>query len=450
MGQIDPHVRYLSRGPRYSLFLKSTEAVLSIPARKTAGGKPQPAALRMQVVGADPAAPTEGLDPAQTRINYFTGSDPSRWRTGVETFGSVHYQDIYPGIDLIFHGRQGQLEYDFVVKRGADPARIAVAFEGASKLNIGENGDLIVDTDAGEVRWKKPVTYQDTASGRKEVASQFTIASNGQVQFRVASYDAELPLVIDPQLVYSTLLGGTNTENLRALAVDGSGNAYVAGWSFSTHFPATNGQQGANGDVYVAKLNPAGTALLYATFIGGNYSDSAYALAIDATGNAYVAGDTNSANFPTLNAFSSTIGSIDSYDAFVLKLNPSGALLFSTYLGGVGFDTARGIGVDSSLNLYVAGETNSSNFPMQAPVQPSLVAGSSDAFVTKLSTAGNTLVYSTYLGGTGFDRILGPKGLAIDSAGNAYVPAGRILRTSHGQCRSTIQCRRNGRLCSQT
>ena len=398
--------------------------------------------VRLGLVGANPDPEMVGLEPLSGKVNYLTGKDPQRWRTGIPTYAKVRYRDVYPGVDVVYYGAQRQLEYDFVVAPGADPARIRLAVTGAEALNIDATGDLVLRTAGGALRLHKPLIYQETGGARKEIAGGYVLLGKDRVGFRVAAYDTETPLVIDPVLSYSTFLGGAsivcdetgctnnNTDYGVGIAVDSAGNAYVTGFTFSSDFPTANALQPAlrgTTSAFVAKLNPEGSALVYSTYLGGSNSDSGSGIAVDSAGNAYVTGTTSSPDFPTVNAFQPALRG--TADAFVAKLNPAGsALVYSTYLGGSNSDSGSGIAVDNAGNAYVTGSTYSADFPTANAFQPAL-NGASDAFVTKLDAAG-ALVYSTYLGGTGSDfcdqysncyRGDYGAGIAVDSAGNAYV-----------------------------
>jgi hypothetical protein len=428
-GQTDPRVKFLSRGPGYSVFLTSTEAVLVL-----SKGTDR-TALRVTLLDANRAAQVTGHEELPGAVNYLVGNDPSRWRHGIQTYARVGYQDVYPGIDLVYYGNQRQLEYDFVVRAGADPTRIALDFAGAESVEIDSQGDLVLHTAAGELRHKKPVVYQEIDGVRREVAGGYAMAGPGRVKFELARYDASLPLVIDPVLVYSTFLGGSSTvlispnEAASSIAVDSTGNAYVTGFTTSLDFPTTPGAFDTalatvgtivTGDVFVTKLDPSGSSLVYSTYIGGNGGDQGTGIAVDAAGNAYVTGLTASTDFPTTpGAFDATHNG--SSDAFVAKLDATGStLLYSTYLGGTGDDRGFAIAVDAGGSAYVTGVTRSANFPTTPGAFDTTHNGITafDAFVTKLNPTGTALVYSTFLGGTGADLA---QGIAVDSSGSAYV-----------------------------
>ena len=380
----------------------------------------------MRLVGANTAPVLSGLDPLPGACNYFIGEGAEKWRTDVPQYARVKYSNVYHGVDMIFYGNQSDLEYDFKVAQGADPAAIRISFE--SPLSIDESGDLIIETASGPLRQRKPFAYQEVDGEQHQVAAQYVLKSNG-VGFRMGAYDKSKPLIIDPVLSYSTYLGASGSETGWAIAVDSEGAAYIAGQTSSLNFPTTQdafqkSSTGAN-DVFVIKLNPAGNALVYSTYIGGAGNDFGFGVAVDVMGNAYVTGQTNSPNFPTKPA----TPFFDSSNAFILKLNPAGnALVYSTLLGGIGVDTAKAIAVDSAGAAYVTGETLARDFPVFHPFQPQFRDGTcidgdtafscSDAFVAKLNPEGTALVYSTYLGGNGTDT---GTGIAVDSAGAAYV-----------------------------
>ncbi|HEY3132394.1 MAG TPA: SBBP repeat-containing protein [Acidobacteriota bacterium] len=355
------------------------------------------------------------------KTNYLVGADPNKWRTDVPTYAKVKYEAVYPGVDLLFYGTARQLEYDFVIAPGADPESIRLEFQtpqAGSSLRIDFDGDLIVSTRTGEIRQHKPAIYQDLGGVRRTIPGGYVLKGKHLVGFQVGKYETDSPLVVDPVLVYSTYLGGGGDEEGHGVAVDSAGNAYVAGITTSTDFPTSGPLQpakSASQDIFVSKINAAGTALIYSTYLGGSGYDHAGAIAVDATGNVYLTGFTDSTDFPIVRALQSAKNS--SFDAFVAKLNASGtSLLYSTYIGGNGEDTGNGIAVDATGNAYVSGLTSSTNFPTFNPFQSSS-GGSADAFVLKLSTAG-MFVYSSYLGGSGADTA---SSIAVDSAGNAYL-----------------------------
>jgi hypothetical protein len=445
-GQTDERVRFVSRGRGYTLFLTSTETVLSLispqsPQRPQRRDAPVSSALsagsavniRLQLIGANPNAEVVARDELPGKSNYFIGNDPSKWRTNVPNYAKVEYRQVYPGVDLVYYGNGRQLEHDFVVAPGADPRVIRLGIQGADKLEVDAAGDLVLHAGGGAVRLRKPVVYQEVGGVRQEVSGAYVVRPSLQseirnpksaIGFEIAAYDPTRPLVIDPVLVYSTYLGGSGDDYGHGIAVDAAGNAYVIGSTgVFGNFPTVGPLQstiGGGRDVFVAKLNAAGSALLYSTYLGGSDWDEGSAIAVDSAGNAYVTGSTVSGNFPTASPpLEAAFSVYRAYHAFVAKLNASGsALLYSTYLGGNVADYGNGIAVDSAGNAYVVGETASTNFPTASPLQPAYGGGNYDAFVAKVNAAGSALVYSTYLGGSGQEA---GRGIAVDSAGNAYV-----------------------------
>ena len=430
-GQTDSQVKFVSRGTGYSLFLTSTEAVLSLKAPSSSA-----VVLKMKLVGANPSPQLTGRDELPGKSNYFIGNDPSKWRTNVTTYAKVKYADVYPGVDLVYYGNQRQLEYDFLVAPGADPRAIRLAIDCCEKPRIDQQGDLVLEVDRSEIRLHQPVIYQEINRSRRNIGGKFVMRSGREVGFEIGRYDASKPLIIDPVISYSTYLGGSGDESVGGIAVDSAGNAYVTGTTNSSDFPTANPLQATFsrgicetlpvGSVtfpcsvaFVTKLNASGTGLIYSTYLGGGGRDAGRGIAVDFFGNAYVTGIANSVNFPTANAFQA--GTRGHPDAFVTKLNPTGsALIYSTYLGGSGGDLGAGIAVDSAGNAYVTGSTSSSDFPTANAFQQTM-GGSFDAFVTKLNADGSALLYSTYLGGSGGD---GANGIAVDSSGDTYVTGG--------------------------
>ena len=328
--------------------------------------------LHMKLVGANPAPRVVGLEKLPGKANYFIGNDSTKWRTNIPTYAKVKYENVYPGMDLVYYGNQRQLEYDFVVAPGTDPKIITLGFEGADKLEVDAQGDLVLYADGGEIRLHKPLVYQDIDGVRQAIAGSYVLfpqtpdprlqtldARPQQVGFQVAAYDFNRPLIIDPVLSYSTYLGGSGGDSGSDIAVDFSGNAYVTGSTSSLNFPLMNPLQTTNrgsNDVFVAKLNPTGTALLYSTYLGGSSHDFGNSIAVDASNSAYVTGSTASNNFPTASPLQPAFagGALVVGDAFVAKLNATGdVLVYSTYLGGSGADGGNSIVVDASSNAYL-------------------------------------------------------------------------------------------------
>ena len=398
-GQASAEVRYLARDRAYTLYFASGETVLAGPRHSV---------LRTRLSGANPSARIAGEVPQDSQSNYFLGNDPAQWHTSVPNFARVRYNGVYPGIDLIYYGKDGNLEYDWIVSPGADPSRIRVVFDGADRLRIDKQGDLVIRAGGSEYRHKRPEIYQEAAGQRTPVTGGWTLRGH-QASFRLGAYDRAKELVIDPPLVYSTYYGGTGLDYAYAVAVDSVGNTYVAGGMGSTNFNI-RGQE----DAFVLKLRPNGSKL-YSSFIGGNGTDEAKGIAVDVQGNVYVTGNTGSLDFPTKGAIQSKTGG--SGDAFVAKLNAGGSLVYSTYLGGIANDFGSAIAIDAAGNAYVVGITFSNNFPTQNPFQAAKGA-QQDAFLTKINPAGSAFVYSTYLGGNNVDE---GYAIAVDASGNAYV-----------------------------
>ncbi len=410
-GQADPSVQFLSRGAGYGLYFSGQGAVLALrkhtekssrllPAPRRPSffgiGLPAPGTptaldqegtesadanpavntdiLRMQLVGADPHATIQGLEDLPGTANYILGNDPAQWHTAIPTFARVQYSAVYKGIDLVYYGDQQRLEYDFVIAPHADPKPIRLHFDGASSLSLDADGNLAIHAPDGTVAFRKPTVYQPIRGVRRPIRGAFQLLADNTVSFALGSYDRNQPLVIDPILSYSTFLGGSVDEYAVSVNSDSAGNIYICGLTFSGDFPLTAG-----------------------AFQAINYAQAQNSVST----------------------------------AFISKLNPSGtALLYSTYLGGIGIpntphlqgDYAKSIAIDSAGNAYVTGYTFSSNFPITSGAfqtsDRSVSASLATGFVSKLNPAGTGLVYSTYLGGESLDE---PTAIKVDSTGNAYI-----------------------------
>lgn len=534
-GQTARQVKFLSRGAGYTVFLTKNAAMLGL--KKTSSGEPrlgrarlplpalndpsQPMALlrgpaavgpereaeppardaasstgavvRMRLIGADPKVRIVGAEELPGKSNYLIGNNPKKWRTDVPNYAKVKYRGVYPGVDLVYYGNQRQLECDFVVAPGADPATIRLGIDARnSKVEIAKNGDLVIRLGEKEVRFRKPIVYQTPSAVAEQgqirdnlhsypatrhlLNGRYVLLASNKVGFKVADYDKTRPLIIDPVLAYSTYLDGTvgGRDEGSAIAADSSGSVYVTGRTNSDDFPTTTGAFqatfvgsscynyvfGANNlpvvtvtfncnDVFITKLNPSGTSIVYSTYLGGTSDDGATGIAVDSAGAAYVTGNTDSTDFPTVNPIQVTNPATS---AFVAKLNAAGnGLLYSTYLSGSRGAQASSIAVDTAGSAYVTGQTISTDFPTTSgalePTFPdytlctvpsgvntclSSALGCSHAYAVKINAAGSAFDYSTYLGG-GCDADQG-NGVAVDSSGNAYIvgeatPAG----TSIGQ-----------------
>jgi hypothetical protein len=382
----------------------------------------------MRLEGANPSPEVRGLEELAGKSNYFFGKDSNQWHTNVTTFAKVRYHNVYPGIDLVYYGNQQQLEHDFIVTPRADPKAIQLKIEGTKKIRLDSGGNLVMQVPGGEVRLRKPLLYQEAAGERREIAGEYKLERTNLIGFRVARYDETRPLIIDPVLVYSTYFGGTSQDNGDGgIAVDSSGNVYVSGLTDSSDFPTTSGAYQTNfrgfRDIFVTKLNPTGSAVVYSTYLGGSGGEDGGNVAVDSAGNLYVAGQTNSSDFPTVNALQSSYGGGAS-DGVVTKIDPTGsALIYSTYLGGSGEDHPLGIAVDGSGNAYVAGNTQSSDFPTTfGAFQTVFGGGGGHVFVSKFNASGSALLYSTFFGGNGSDS--SAHGIGVDSSGNVHVAGG--------------------------
>jgi hypothetical protein len=433
-GQHAEPVRFASRSRDGALLFLPRETVLVL------GGE-RPASLRMRWLGADPRTEITGESPLAARVNYIRGADPQRWRTNIPTFARVRCANLYPGIDVAYYGRDGDVEHDLVVAPGADPARARLELVGAESLVIDARGDLVAAVGGRTVRLDAPVSYQDRDGERHAIASRWVLDGKRRAHVAVGAYDRSRTLVIDPVIRYSTFLGGNDEDNGGGLHVDASGIT-LGGNTTSTDLPAPNGTQPANAggfDSYLAKLDPTGATLLYATYFGGGGDDTERDLVVDAAGDAYLFGETDSTDLPTtLGAFDRTCGSDGAcgggLDTFVAKFDGSdGSLLWSTYVGGAGSDVGGKIAVDAGSSLYLSAYTNSSDLPAtdgafdttcgtdgtcNETCEGETCSRRRDCFAAKLVPDGSALAYLTYLGGSAFDRCFG---IDVDASGRAIV-----------------------------
>jgi Beta-propeller repeat len=478
VGQVNSEARFLVHGDGYTVFFTPREAVFALNTlspsktlnekipqlvRKKSSFLPDLArqahnsnflnqnlgfeTLRMRLIGANTDGRIVPLDQVGGYSNYFIGSDPRQWRSNIPTYRALKVQEVYPGVDLLYHGNQRQLEYDFIIKPGNNPQAIQLEFQGTERLRVNSVGDLILHRKGHQFRFHKPVVYQlttetsseeqgntrevsESAAGPQQaknlIAGRYVITGQNRVGFSVPEYDRTKDLVIDPTLSYSTFLGGTAADVGNGITVDPSGNAYIVGQTCSTDFPTAAPLQSTsagNCDAFVTKLNPNGSALVFSTFLGGTGGDLAGGVAIDSFQNVYVTGLTNSTNFPTTTGAFQTVYGGGNSDVFITKLNPAGsALLYSTYLGGTDAENGAGIAVDTNGNAIVTGQTCSINLPTLNPFQ-AVNNGNCDAFVSKLNASGSALVYSSYLGGLDIDAAYG---IAVDSLGAAFVTGATI------------------------
>jgi hypothetical protein len=435
VGQSTPEVRFLAHGPGYTLLLTSgAEAVL-------VGGKGQPQMLHMQLAGANPRPEVGGLEPRAAKSYYFIGNDPARWRTSIAHYGRVRFGAVYPGIDLVYYGNQRQLEYDWAVAPGADPARIQLRFPGVRQLHLEQDsGDLKLDGAGHEACLHKPVAYQLVDGKRVPVEARYVLGAANQVGLALGRYNASQALIIDPVLAYSTYLGGSDDDLVEAIALDFRGDVYVTGATNSPDFPrahplpAPNNTLRGAADAFVSKLHfderTSTLSLIYSAYLGGSGTDYAWGLALDPFGNAYVTGYTTSPDFPLVHPLPAPNNALHGQqNAFVSKLHfdeqvATLTLAYSTYLGGSGTDSTSNMAVDWAGSVYVIGTTTSADFPLAHPLPApnNALQGAYDAFVSKLRfderTGTLSLVYSTFLGGSGGDV---GNAIAVDPFGNAYV-----------------------------
>jgi aldose sugar dehydrogenase len=413
-GQAEQGVKFLSRGAGLNLLLSSTEARVQLSS----------SSLAIRFAGGNRNTTPRGTEELPGRRNYLIGNNPDRWQSDISTFRRVVYDEIYPGIDVAFYGNQKEFEYDFEIRPGIDPKAIRLAFDRGVQPAVSGNGELLLRGKGIQLRQRKPVAYQEISGQRRPVEARYAVQRNREVTFELGEYDRTRPLVIDPTIVYSSYLGGSGDDSGSSIAVDGSGNVYVAGTTASLNFPTQSPAFPNNkglSDIFVTKIDAAGGSIIYSTYIGGSGLDRADGIAIDSSGNAFVVGrvgDT-SVDFPaTAGSLASTYRGGD-FDGVVFKLNSQGnALVYSTFLGGEDNDSAEGITVESSGIAYIIGGTRSSGFPVTASGFQSFRAGDTDAFLTKLNAAGSAVLYSTMLGGSATDR---GSGVVVDTNGNAYI-----------------------------
>ncbi|MBM3753930.1 MAG: hypothetical protein FJW38_08120 [Acidobacteria bacterium] len=439
LGQADNRFQYVARTPGMTLYLTPAEAVLDV--RDFLGH--EGSVLRAELFGANPMAVANRGKAPETMANFFIGSDSSKWLTDVPVFSSVRSTAIYPGIDVEYRGENGILEHDFIVAPNADPSAIRMNFKGADGVRLDRDGNLEISIGRKKISWRKPVLYQDVEHGRLQVEGAYRLDASGQAAFSVGTYDKSKTLVIDPVVQYLTYVGRSGLDAVTRVATDSNGNVYMTGFTQDSNFPSTPGAYQVNsagastGNVIVAKLNAAGTAATYITQFGGATIDFGVGIAVDSAGNVYLAGGTDSANFPTTSgALKTTFTSQNpaASHCFVTKLNAAGnALAYSTYLGGNSTDRCYAVAADNAGSAYVTGRTSSTNFPVTESAPQSAyrggapqtnMAGSpigvagSDVFVAKLNPTGSSIVYATYVGGSGNEVATA---IAVDGQGAAYV-----------------------------
>ena len=477
----DSRARFVNRGSGYSLFLGAEGAILSLASheqpKKKAGAtrtsSTQLEFVEMKLAGANPNATVRAAEPLPGKSNYFIGNDPSKWRKGIPHFARVRYEGVYPGINLVFYGKQGQLEYDFQVAAGADPSQAQLEFNGAKHVEL-QNGALVIATEHGSVRLEAPRVYQEVGGKQQAVEASFVLRGRNRAGFGLGAYDRSRELIIDPTLNFATYFGGSGDEHASSIAVDGSLNIYLAGSTTSANLPVTacsytgcgtlNGAQ----NVYIAKMTPplgsVGALLDDVTYLGGSGTDAPVGIKIDGGENPYVAGTTSSSDFPTLatTAYQATpyAGSTGTTHVFVSRLkNDFSQLMYSSYLSGNGTDTASGMTIDAAGAVYVTGTTSSNNqgsssiqFPASAlpnnaiAYQP-ISKAALQFFVTRVDTNGSgfgSISYSTYFGGANFNPpsgVTGPTviggGIATDGTNIYFTGSTNFTYTGCSGCSST-------------
>lgn len=478
-GQTLDEIKFLSKGKNFNLFLSPEEVAIILNKTKDKSDveslEKQITFLNLKLINANNNTKMIGVDELPGKVNYLLGKDSKKWHTNISTYKKVKYLDVYPGVDMIYYGNDGQLEWDFIVSAGADPSIISISIEGSDELLIDEQGNLVLITNNEEIKINKPFIYQEIDNIRKEVLGKYIIKNENQISIELGSYDSSRPLVIDPVISFSTYLGGNGDDYAESIAVDSSGNIYVTGGTSSTNFPTKNPIQSSNhgkNDAFVTKISSDGSNIIYSTYLGGSENDYGNDISVDSSGNVYITGETFSRNFPTQSPMRPNLKG--NSDAFITKLNNDGSnIIYSTYLlgnknsegngiaidydnnayvtgatndyfgpsiyhtkvfiikinstgtsfvyynllYGNGNDSGNDIDVDNSGYAYITGRTTSTDFPIKNPIQSTL-HGSSAAFVTKINADGTNWDYSTYLGGGISDT---GNAITVDNTGNAYV-----------------------------
>jgi len=426
-GQTDAQVRYLAHGRRSGIFFAPGEVVLALYVDRA--GSASMYALRLKWIGAKRDVQIAPESPLAGRVNYLVGSDPAKWHTDIPTYARVRYRQIYPGVDAVFYGKEEEIEYDLEVAPSTNLDALRFTFEGAASMHCARNGDLVFSVGNRTVRQRLPKVYQDSTTGRRLLAANYVIHPDKTVSYRVSGVDRNRSLVIDPVLSYSTLLGGSGDDSISGVSVDQFGRVYATGgttFGFPTKNPLQGNQPGH--DAFVTKFFADGAGVFYSTYLGGNSdAEEGVAISVDRSGNAYVAGNTKSTNFPvTPGAFQQSLHGVR--DGFITKLNPTGSqLVYSTLLGGSSTTPAErllSMALDSEHRVYVTGATDSRDFPVHNAFQPTSVNSTcgagpcAHAFVTRLNADGTDLDFSTYLGGNSGEE---GAGIAVDSTFHAHV-----------------------------
>lgn len=430
-GQMDSKVKYYVKGRSFGFYFTWEEVILIFikkDQRKILNDKQTEVSLALQFIDANPNVRIEGDLVDSGKVNYIRGNDPEKWCTDLTIYKKLIYKELWKGIDLAFYAGENQLKYEFIVHPGANLEDIRLSYKGNDSISLDEEGNLLIINKLGVLIDERPRSYQYIEGKEIVLDSRFLLQENkeGRSIFSFGiedGFNLNFPIVIDPGLIYSSFLGGSDIDSSGDIAIDNVGNAYVTGAVQSTNFPVTLGafQKTFNEgffDAFVTKLNVDGSKLIYSTFLGGSDINVGSGIAVDNKGMAYVVGGTESANFPTtLGAFQTTFGG--NSDTFISKLNADGSgLIYSTFLGGSNIDGGSAIAIDNKGNAYVTGQTSSTNFPITTGAFQTSLGGGSDVYVAKLNPDGTDLIYSTYLGGADFEAGLD---IAVDNIGSAYV-----------------------------
>jgi Beta-propeller repeat len=427
-GQVNPDVSYVSKGPQYDVLLAPHKTDFLVPSDQNPG---QMSDICVQLINGSDKTVAEAADLLPGKSNYFIGKDSSRWITNIPQYRQVGFKSIYPGIDAVYYGNSGRLEYDFVLAPGSDPKNLRFLIKGADRVYLDDTGDLHLAVSNKTIDLHKPVAYQSEDGVRNTVSASFTIGKNDNVvAIDVGPYDRRQKLVVDPALTYSTLIGVNNGVAVQGIAVDPSGNVYITGPTFATNYPTVKAFQSTNNgtqNLFVTKLNPAGNVILYSTYLGGSGFDNAAGIAVDSEGSAYVTGTAGSGDFPTTTGAFMTTCPSPCNTPFVSKFLTDGTISFSTYMGGSN-SPAHAIAVDGEGETYIAGDTASNDLPttpgsFQPVFQGSLCTSCINGYVEKLNASGTALVYSTYFGAVGYGGVPSTfgSGIAVDSTGSAYL-----------------------------
>jgi len=455
-GQAGAKTKFLARGNGYNVLLRPAEAeirlrrpksgrLLGALAEKEKGGQPERTSVKMRLIGANPNAAGRSEKKLAGVSHYLRGRNESSWLRNIPNFAQVRFDEVYPGVDVVYYGNQRQLEHDFIVRPGADPKRVKLEFDGADALWVDDEGNLAVSTPNGTLGLQKPLVYQDVEGARQHIEAEYLLADSGTVSFRIGEYDTDRPLVIDPVLLWGTFLGGSGLDQGNGIALDPENFVYVAGSTDSVNFPTTPGSyqpvKAALTDAFLCKLNEDGTELIYSTYLGGSGQDYGTDVAVDTAGRPFLCGATSSPDFPVV-APSGAEPAQPVYgggpsDAFVSRFTADGSgLFYSTFLGGykppkvvASEEIAYGIAVDGPGNVFVCGTTQGTDYHVVSPIQGLYGGGPTDGFVTGLDVLGR-ISFSTYLGGgpanyggntdygAGVDV---PYGIDVDPLGYVYI-----------------------------